>query len=102
MFEESLVPREIERGELFPEGIPFESGDLDKSQDYICALKETLPLAKSDEEMVAMEVLAALNVAGVEESAEISKVLTNALLNNPAEKEKAIMVAQQILRSIVN
>ena len=100
MREESIMPQKHEEESVFPEAIPVLGiVEEDKVKQFVTVLKEALPTAKSDQEMIAMEVRAALEIEGTEELEKAAKVVTTALLANAEMKENALMVAHRILRS---
>lgn len=100
MHEESIIPRRRQEESVFPEAIPMLGiTSEDEVKRFVTLLKETLPTAKSDNEMIAMEVRAALEVAGTEDLEEVAKVVTDAILINHEVQENALMVAHRILRS---
>ena len=102
MREESLIPRRREQETVFPESVPILgiTGE-EKVKQFVTILRETLPTAKTDTEMIAMEVRAGLEVAGTEDTEEVARVVTDAILADPEVKESALMVAHRILRSVV-
>lgn len=102
MREENLIPREIERETVFPDLAPIFGVDSeDKVKRFVTMLKGSLPTAKSDEEMIAMEVRAGLEVAGTENLEEVAHIVTDAILSSREIKESALMVAHRILRERV-
>ncbi len=98
MLENELRPRETEA--VFPEAISF-LGTSEKADVFVELLKKMLPMAKSDDEIVGMEVRAALEVSGTEVKEEVAKVVTDALLATPDMKENALMVAHKILKGLM-
>ncbi|MBU0580364.1 MAG: hypothetical protein KKA19_04225 [Candidatus Margulisbacteria bacterium] len=101
MSEEELLPRQRHEESVYPEIIPILgiTGE-DKVKSFVAVLKETLPTAKSENEMIAMEVRAALEIEGTKNLEEVAKVVTQAIFANTEMKESALMVAHRILRSV--
>ncbi len=100
MREESLIPQEIGREEVIPE-IMAMSGRSDTAsiEAFMKELHEVLPTARSDEEMIAMEVRAALHIGHPDISEEVAHIVTDALCASAEMKERALMVAHKILRA---
>ncbi|MFC1517434.1 hypothetical protein ACFL5G_02635 [Candidatus Margulisiibacteriota bacterium] len=102
MREESLIPRQRQEESVFPESAPmFGITGEEKVKQFVAILKKALPTAKSDNEMIAMEVRAGLEVEGTENLEEVAHIVTNALLANEEIRENALMVAHRILRSVL-
>jgi hypothetical protein len=101
MREESLIPHEIEKESVFPEAAAFLGTEhQDKTLLFVKLLKECLPNAKTEKEVVGMEVRAAFEAEGTEVSEEVAHIVTDALLASGEMKEQALMVAHRIMKEL--
>jgi hypothetical protein len=101
MREESLIPHEIENESVFPVAATFLGKEnRDKTALFVKLLKESIPNAKTEEEVVGMEVRAAFEVEGSEISEEVAQIVTDALLASGEMKERALMVAHRIMKEL--